>query len=189
MTEPRTTTSHAIATRRPPRGHAPSPRTCALIDSRGASFSRVVVPARLIPTMGASIDVRPRSHARLEDYRHSRDRRHFVLVGILNVARRDRKHRSGYDIGRPTSEPGHGVARLAADRDDRRVADCQRHQFESLQGIGCSGQSTAKRRHLHRLELKRAVREQSLRDRLGTIVAGAAPRHCLPTTAFTGGRR
>jgi len=59
----------------------------------------------------------------LKDYCHSLDRRHFVLVGILNFIWRDRKHHSGYHVGSAAGELGHGVVRLSADGNDRLVFD------------------------------------------------------------------
>jgi len=51
----------------------------------------------------------------LKDYCHSFDRRHFVLVGILNFIWRESKHRSWYNVGSVSGEPGHGVVRRSAD--------------------------------------------------------------------------
>jgi len=98
----------------------------------------------------------------LEDYCHSLDRRHFVLVGILNFTWRDSKHRSGYNVGRASREPGHGVVRLSADCNYGLVFNLQQDQFEPSQSIACTSQLPTKRRHLYSVELERAVREEKL---------------------------
>jgi len=93
----------------------------------------------------------------LKDDCHSLDRRHFVLVGVLDFIWRDCKHHSGYDVSGAAGERGHGVVCLAADRNDGFVFDLQRDHVEPSQRIASPGQSPAERRHLYGLELECAV--------------------------------
>src|SRR3984893_14895421 len=133
----------------------------------------------------ARIDVHPRARPRLENHRHPLDRGHLVLVRALHLLRRDREDRSRYDVGRAYGEPGHGVLRLAAHRDHRLVLDLQWRQLEPEQRVPRAGQSPPERRRLHRLELERAVREETLGALRHALLVHQAPRASSTVRADT----
>src|SRR5260370_15126823 len=138
-----------------PTAMSPENATCMTLSTACASSIPALRTVTLMPPSArrcvARIDIRPRARPRLENHGHPLDRGHLVLVRALDLVRRDREHRSRYDVGRTSGEPGHTVLRLAPDRNHRLVLDLQSRHLEPAQPAPPAGQSPPDRRRLHPL--------------------------------------